>query len=340
MADNLHPDAPHLRPAPYDAWLQWSVPAICNLHCAYCRDIPPESGTRDTAASAQRGSVGTLFRAWGLLSKSMRLGIRPSLTMYRVRRSTRPGTMPAIDTSALVKTLDRTGKIFRIGISGGGEPFLIPNIIDACVELGKKHFLAFNSNLTLPRCLEVARLIDPARVVHFHASLHLSELERLGLVDRFITHYMEFKNRGFPIFAEAVGHPSLVPQAQRFVERFEKAGVTISFGPFHGDCGGKHYPQAYTAAELAALGLDKNETAGFYSLFGTLCNAGYNAAVVAGDGTVRYCWDVAGRLGHLYGRIRFNPAMMTCPANECSCPLPKYDRYLWSRAIAETKQER
>ena len=332
-----HPHTPHVRPAAYDAWIQWAVPPVCNLQCVYCREV--NHGTSSARTMKQRiiARTAAIFPGLRGLAKARHIGVGASLALYKTRCTTKPGNMPPIDIAALIRTLGKTGKTFRVGISGGGEPFLVPNIIEACVELSKKHFLAFNTNLTLPRCLELAQRVDPERVVHFHASLHLAELERLNLTDRFIGHFLEFAKRGFPIYAEAVGHPSLAPNVQRYQGLFGAKGITIEFGPFHGAWNGALYPQAYTDQELKLFGLDK-EARGSFSFLGKPCNAGYNAAVATHDGTVQNCWEVANRIGHLYGKIVFSQEMILCPSQDCGCPLLAYDRYLWNTAMKETKK--
>ena len=40
-----------------------------------------------------------------------------------------------INIPELIATLDKTGLIFRISFTGGGEPFLVPNLTEACLEL-------------------------------------------------------------------------------------------------------------------------------------------------------------------------------------------------------------
>jgi organic radical activating enzyme len=82
-----------------------------------------------------------------------------SIRYYAVGLASRLIKIPrTIDIPVLLRTLDATGKIFKIGFSGG-EPFLVPNIIDACVALMEKHYIELNTNLTSLKIKEFAERI-------------------------------------------------------------------------------------------------------------------------------------------------------------------------------------
>ena len=57
-------------------------------------------------------------------------------------------------------SINKTNKIFKIEFTGG-EPFLIPNIIEACEELTKKHYIEIISNFTSDRITEFCRVRSP-----------------------------------------------------------------------------------------------------------------------------------------------------------------------------------
>ena len=94
----------------------------------------------------------------------------------------RYGEIYKIDIPAVIKTLNKTNKVFRIGFVGG-EPFLVPNMVEACTEITKKHYIAFNTNLTSSNIKEFSEKIDPKRVIHIVASLHIKELEKHNLLN-------------------------------------------------------------------------------------------------------------------------------------------------------------
>ncbi len=242
--------------------------------------------------------------------------------------------MPPLDVKALLKSLDRTGRIFRVGITGGGEPLLVPNIVDACVALSKKHYIAINTNLTSPRVREIAERVEPSRV-GFHASLHIKELERRNLLDRFIENYLICNKRGFLIYAQEVAHPSMKSEVESYRKFFGDRGVEISFGAFKGEYLGKTYPDSYTDEEIKLFALNQDSTRNVYRQKGRLCNAGYNVAYAGPDGLVMPCADIPEHLGHMFGGFQFQTEIKKCPVEICSCPFNEYDKPLFRLALSE-----
>ena len=57
-----------------------------------------------------------------------------------------------IDIEKLLSYIESTGEIFHISFTGGGEPLLVPNIIEACKALAEKgHEISFSTNLITPK---------------------------------------------------------------------------------------------------------------------------------------------------------------------------------------------
>ena len=73
--------------------------------------------------------------------------------------------LPSIDIPALLGFLERTKGVFRINFTCG-EPFLVPNLVEACVEITKKHYVSFNTNLTSSRVKDFADKISPKNVIN------------------------------------------------------------------------------------------------------------------------------------------------------------------------------
>lgn len=250
------------------------------------------------------------------------------------------GEVEPIRIEALIRALDATGKIFRISFTGGGEPFMVPNLLDACREIVKKHFISFNSNMAHQSTGAFFEAIDPGRVLMVLASCHIKALERGHLVDRFAENYAICRRRGIPIRAEEVGHPSLIPEAQTYRDLFAAKEVDLHFGPFSGTFEGKPYPQSYTDGELEILGLDTGVRTHYVehnARGGFLCNAGYNAAVVRPNGDIFPCDHIHKRMGNIYEKIEFAENMVRCPVRFCTCPLYKYDPPLFARAQKEKR---
>jgi organic radical activating enzyme len=314
---------------PYDAWLHYSVPGICNLSCLYCTVVAPNN------IENRQSDKYTVKRIRGIIKKVFQFGIPTSYSLYRRQKISRNNKMPPIDVKALLKSLDRTGMIFRVHFTGGGEPLFIPNIVEACVALSKNHFLAFNTNLTSPRVREIAERVDPSRVVYFHASLHIKELERRNLLDRYIENYLICTERGFHVYAQVVGHPSLKNELGSYRKYFADRGIDLGFDVFKGEFLGKAYPESYTDEEIELFGLDQNTARNQYRQKGKLCNAGYNVVFAGPEGWITPCMDIPELLGHMYGGFKFQTEIKRCPIEICSCPFNEFDKPLFRLALSK-----
>ena len=238
-----------------------------------------------------------------------------------------------INISALKNTLNNSNKIYRIDFTGG-EPFLAPNIVELCIELTKKHFIAFNTNLTSKKVKEFAEKINPERVLSIVASCHIKELERRNLLSRYIHNFLLCKNRGFNIRAIEVGYPPLLKESDKYKKFFLEKGIDLTFCPYHGKYKEKFYPDSYSEKELKIFGLTEKHINQFYQ-YGKLCNAGYNVGIIHPNGDIRYCFLINKSLGNIYEGIKFNDKLTRCPFKYCNCPLNIYDPYLFRKAISE-----
>jgi MoaA/NifB/PqqE/SkfB family radical SAM enzyme len=244
--------------------------------------------------------------------------------------------VPPIDIARLLKTLDQTGLIFRISFTGG-EPFLVPNLVEACEAIAQKHFLSFNTNLTSPRIPEFANRISPDRVVLLHASLHIQELQARSLTERYIRNYRICQEAGFPMMAVQVGYPPLLRDVESYRKFFGQRGVPIRFYTFEGEYEGRSYPDAYSKEEADVFGFDHSVVGRFHT-HGFLCNAGYNVGIVSLDGGIHPCFKlIHSDLGHIYSRIEFFKHLTPCPFDFCGCPMHEYDPMLYQ--VARSKAE-
>jgi MoaA/NifB/PqqE/SkfB family radical SAM enzyme len=245
------------------------------------------------------------------------------LRKIRVKLYERKGGIAPIRVPALIKSLEKTGKVFRIGFTGG-EPFLIPNFVEACAALTKKHFISLNTNFITGETAEFAGKINPQRVVKITASLHIKELERLGLLGKYVEHYHLYLEKGFRLYAQEVAYPALQWEAEGYKKYFHERGVELKFYPFQGYYDGRLYPEAYTSAELRSFGLDRSCLDSF-NLKGKACNTGFNAGVVSPAGDIRPCYQRNREIGNIYGKIGFEDKLTTCPFNFCTCPFPAFE---------------
>lgn len=171
-----------------------------------------------------------------------------------------------VNIAALLKNLN--GAFYRIGFSGG-EPFVVPNFVETCGEVTKDHVISINSNFTHRRVQDFIQKISPERVVEITASLHYTELEYRGLFERYISNFIEARNKGFEIRCEQPAFPPLSLKVDEIRYKLEREGIEIRFVPFN-------------------LGEFRQK----YSFQGDPCNAGYNACIVTTNGDMFRCSDV------------------------------------------------
>jgi hypothetical protein len=233
----------------------------------------------------------------------------------------------------LIRTLQQTGKIFHISFTGGGEPFLVSNLISACTEITKNHYISFITNLTSKRVREFVNAINPAKVRSILASAHIEELQRRGLLTTYIENFLLCRENGFNIRACEVAFPPLADKVPQFRELFEKRGIELTFDPFCGVIDGKKYPDAYTDHELRIFNLNAEEDIAKFRQRGKICNAGFNLGLVWPDGTIHPCYQIKEVIGNIYHKITLREELIRCPFLFCACPLNVYDPHLFHRAL-------
>ncbi|MFH0826794.1 MAG: hypothetical protein V1923_02740 [Candidatus Omnitrophota bacterium] len=318
----------------YDARLQWSVCDKCNLSCEYCYNHPPKEKSINILATIQ-----LLFpKIKRNIEKISKLSILEIMRIINQKIKEKTGKISDINISALISTLDKTNKIFNICFTGGGEPFLVPNIIEASAEITKKHYLTFVTNLTSKKIKELYEKIDPQKVLWIIASLHIKELERLDLLDVFIHNFLLCKEKGFNIEALEVAYPKLFNEVEKYKEFFKKKGIELKFDRFRGVYNGKRYPDSYTQQELKTFGIENSADLKMsLSAQGKICNAGYNVAAVCTTGDIHLCFHLPKNLGHIYKDIQFKNRLIKCPLEHCHCPFNVYDTYLFEKALKESQ---
>lgn len=241
-----------------------------------------------------------------------------------------------INIKKMMNTLDRTGKIYRITLSGG-EPFLVDNLIEASQELSKNHYLSFNSNLTVNKISEFVDKIDPERVHSFNGSLQIEQFEKFNLTESFISNFLLLKNNGFNVVAVLVAYPSLAGRIKDIRNFFADRGIDIDAVPYKGKYNGMIYPESYTEKEIEIFGMP------YYSDLksimcnqkGRICNAGYNVGAIRPDGSIYPCYENKKKIGYINKYINFSNKLMKCPFDHCGCCLNLYDTYLFNKAKRE-----
>jgi MoaA/NifB/PqqE/SkfB family radical SAM enzyme len=305
---------------PYHAQLHWMVTAACNLSCPYCLSTPWRGikAPKKNAASRSKYHEDLKILAKEILSSDfsfllhvIRAGVRKVLLKQVVER---------IDIPQLMKALDKTGMTFKITLTGGGEPFLVPNFVEACRALSKKHYLSVLTNLTSDKAREFAQTVDPVRVVDILAAAHLLELQKRGLMENFIRNFLMCRQRGFSIRAVAVAYPPLLPKMDYYKQYFEDRGIALEFVPFYKSCRDQADSEAGKEKVISDSVPEDRWVMKPLASKGRHCHAGYNIGAVTPQGIIRPCFSMDGSLGNIYGNIRFSKCMMKCPAPVCICP--------------------
>ena len=241
--------------------------------------------------------------------------------------------IPPIKVNELVKTLDKSGLIFRIGFTGG-EPFLVPNFIETALAITDKHFISINTNLTLPSVKQFAERINPEKVLFIHASFHYLELISKNLLQTYLDNFRLLKNSGFEIYAEEVAYPPHLQRLEKDAEILSELGINLRFGAYYGFYDGKRYPESYSAEEVERFNLPKSEIEKFRQK-GVLCNAGFNVGTVYSKGQIKPCFQYNENIGNVYEGISFKSELIRCEAEYCGCPLNLYDLYLYEKALVQ-----
>lgn len=302
----------------YDAFIQWNVEKRCNLDCVFCfsKDKHPKKYKKDSISLTSKSLKDILIKT----SKTNITDLARGLKHKLMRKS---GNAFTINIPALIRTLNHANKTFLISFSGGGEPFLVHNIVEACTKITRRHYIGINTNLTSKKFEEFCEKIEPERVMYIRASLHFKELERLNLLDRFINNFRLCKEKGFNIAATEVAYPSLLGEVESYKRFFKERGIELRFMFFLGEYNGKRYPNSYTEKEITTFGLDKPFIKSLYGRKGKKCNVGYNVSLVSVTGDAVGCTAIKMNLGNIYKKIEFRNTMVTCPVNFCSCPIFK-----------------
>ena len=299
---------------PYQAWLHWDPTPKCNLTCSYCfartenpnSDYPPLQRSID-------------FFSW----------LKP--------QTIQPQVSP-IDIPAALATLDATAKILRVSFTGGGEPFLVPNLAEFCGILSNKHYLSFNTNLTSPQIGILSKKVPADKMIYIIASLHYYELKKRNLLKTYIKNYQRCISAGYDLRTNEVAHPLLKEKAPILRKKLKHHGIHLGFDPFIGYYKNKKYPEAYTTEELNIFELQrlKDEPQFFHSQ-GDICNAGHNIAYINNQGDIYQCPSIPNKLGNIYTGFSFIPTLNTCTLPFCSCPMKHYDKPLFEQAYQRTK---
>lgn len=238
-----------------------------------------------------------------------------------------------IDIKSVLNSLDKTGLIFRIGFTGNGEPFLIPNFVELCSEIANRHYITINTNLSSIKVSELVKNTKISKkIIKIYAAIHFDELTRLNLWDLFLNNYQQLKQAGFSIELTAVAWPGYLGRIEQYLSEFSNLNAEFNFEPFLGIWADQKYPAAYSSEQLSYFNLTEKSKDKFFQT-GKPCNAGFNAAIVTPLGKVYACFQENNKLGNIYTGFNFNKNLTICRHKICGCPLKEYDLSLFAKAL-------
>ncbi len=213
---------------------------------------------------------------------------------------------------------------------------MVPNFVEACIALSKKHYLGIITNLTSKQVMIFSEKVNPERVDFMICSLHLSEVEKRDLVTRWVENYLCLRQKGFKTNVQAVAYPPLRKEISRYRSMYSQFNIGFEFTPFQGMYKGQTYPESYSADDVERFGLNPDDFT-IYAPNGKLCNARCNLGLVYPDGRVATCFDLDLTMGHIYSKIEFKDSMVRCPEKKCVCPMHIWDNRLYEKALKEQR---
>jgi MoaA/NifB/PqqE/SkfB family radical SAM enzyme len=216
----------------------------------------------------------------------------------------------------------------------GGEPLIVENFVQGLKEITREHYFSLITNLVRPNAIEIAHEIDPGKAILIIASAHTIELEQNHLLDTFLYHCKLLLKNNFNLKVIEVGYPFRMHKVAYYRNLFYDNGIKLYFDPFRGQWNGKIYPEDYTEEEMELLKLDPfmPTSSEAYRRKDKLCNAGYNIAMVSGDGKIQPCMFIKKDMGHIYDKVHFSNELVHCPLDFCPCPYPVFFPDLYKKA--------
>ncbi len=219
----------------------------------------------------------------------------------------------------------------------GGEPFLVPNLIELVNEIQTQgHYVSMNTNLT--RSTEnFAKLIRKDKFLFMNASYHY--VYRKKHIAPFVRNYMKIREAGIFIYATIVMIPNLFDELLSVADMLIDKGVFVLPKLMRGRDNKKDYPQDYSVDELdkikhlivkSKLNLSEEEKNLFsivceYNISiddwqigthrtGTRCFDGKNYTRITEKGDVVYCNGLC--IGNVYEnnfQFKIHESKENCP---------------------------
>ena len=286
--------------------------------------------------------------------------LHPSLVcnfdcVYCGQHNNQRESLKELEIVKIIQRLDKFKKTFLVSICGG-EPFLIPNLIDFVFELTKNHYVRIDTNLSLTENIrKFASIINPNKVTEIVFSVHILEREKRQLdLQELISLAKELRGKGFKIIGNYVVYPPLINRLEKDMNFFNSQGIKVLPILFVGTYNGRQYPlhkgiPSYSKAEIELIArFNPYSTIPLYSPRNDFCQAGCSIFCVNDRFEVFPCLTMQkckeSKLGDFFGKWKIFPKVIRCPKDYCTdqynktfvCSLDRFNMsYLQLKAISE-----
>lgn len=218
----------------------------------------------------------------------------------------------------------------------GGEPFLMPDLLDVLTGLDPTISVAITSNLSHP-LLEFVKHVGPERVINVTASFHPMEngaRTHPMNPEIFVGRCLFLQNHGFNVTVNIVAWPEQMHLIPAWAEMFRSHGLRFHVDPYSSIA---YYPYEYTEAERRFLEpwIWENRRAGLEVLrpdapATVMCSGGVDHINVQPDGFAWRCILERQLEVNLLGNVfdpRFVLLTSPLPCNEAwQCPACDRDK--------------
>lgn len=155
---------------------------------------------------------------------------------------TRRAKCNPVDSSFAMK--EKSPMLFHLT---GGEPFLVPNLIDLVNELQSMgHYVSMNTNLT-HSTQDFSKYVNKENFLFINASYHY--IYRKEVINPFIRNYMCLREAGIFTYATIVMLPNLFDELFSVADKLISYGVCVLPKLMRGRDNDKQYPQDYDSKQ-------------------------------------------------------------------------------------------
>lgn len=256
--------------------------------------------------------------------------------------------LKAIDTEILSASIKKLTSEFLFLLTGG-EPFLESNFIEICRTLTENHYIAINTNLSLPNVFDFGKTINPRKCLFINAAVHIAERKKR---DPNLEDYLEkirfLQEKNFNVISCYIAHPMFFDRIEEDFAFLTKNGAKkVRLKVFRGKYRGKLFPESFIEEEKDFI---ENFLTDFpeleilnksHSYIGQLCRAGQRFFVMNRNGDLKRCSSLYKSYGNLFNNeIRYDKMIKPCPITKCHCPYEGIRNVLSNRGsvVAITKE--